>query len=55
VINGRYFITSESEPDPDAKRWFTVRVARDNGIVGTVGEFMEWATLIDALNAVPEK
>lgn len=37
LIAGRYFITSEQPPD--AERKFSVRVADDQGVVSTVGEF----------------
>lgn len=46
VYHGHYFITSES---PDRAVWdsprYTVRFARDNGHIATVGEFMAYKTL----------
>ena len=48
VIGGRYFVTSEQyvpyDGDPDPRR-FTVRVAHDDGTIGTVGDFQAHDTL----------
>ena len=51
VIGGRYFVTSEQyvpyDGDPDPRR-FTVRVANDDGTIGTVGDFQAHDTLEQA-------
>lgn len=47
VIGGRYFITSEQFVGSDEiaqPRRYTIRVARENGHVDTVGEFQEYGT-----------
>lgn len=58
LIEGRYFVTSESpanENDPEytteTDRKYTVRVARDNGNISTLGEFREHETLSSAWDA----
>lgn len=50
VIDGEYFITGERRPqDPSditlPRRRFTIRRAREDGTIETVGEFQEHASL----------
>jgi hypothetical protein len=47
VISGRYFVTSEDNFDRTA-RFYSVRVADDDGEIGTWGEFQAYATLAEA-------
>ncbi len=49
VINGNLFITSECFEK--GLRLFTIRYARDDGTIGTVGEFQRFATLLEAVTA----
>lgn len=52
VIGGRYFITSEqyeSSTGERAPRRYTVRVAKNNGDVDTVGEFQAFSTKAEAV------
>lgn len=49
IYAGRLFVTSERQPH--GSRRFTVRVAHDNGQIGTVGEFEKYATLTAAAKA----
>jgi hypothetical protein len=44
VYGGRYFVTSERRGFDDYRRAYTVRVARDNGQVETVGDFLDFAS-----------
>lgn len=45
-----FFVTSET-PDTDTPRSYTVRVARQDGHVQTVGDFREFDTVAEALLA----
>lgn len=47
VYYGRYFITAERYRTEDRPK-FTVRVARKNGEIETIGPFHEWNTEEDA-------
>jgi hypothetical protein len=47
VINGRYFVSSEDNFDRTA-RFYSVRVADDEGEIGTWGEFQAYETLAEA-------
>lgn len=51
LIGGKYFITSERRDD-DCPRLFTVREARPDGGIGTVGEFQGYQSREDARDAV---
>lgn len=47
IYGGRYFVTSEQDPQGQAfegQRRYTVRKANDDGSIETVGEFMEHAS-----------
>lgn len=44
VIGGRYFVTSEQFSATSPRR-YTVRIAHDNGSIGTIGEFMQYPSL----------
>jgi hypothetical protein len=46
VLHGRYFISSEKAPGCGRK--FTIRIAADDGSIGTVGEFQQFKTRIQA-------
>lgn len=48
MLPGDLFITSERGCDPGAARRYTVRHARQDGRVDTVGEFMAYATAREA-------
>jgi hypothetical protein len=41
VYGGRYFVTSERRGFDDYRRAYTIRVARDDGSIETVGEFLD--------------
>lgn len=50
VIDGEYFITGERRPQAPTditlpRRRFTIRRAREDGVVETVGEFQEHSSL----------
>lgn len=47
---GRYFVTSEAQPRGNGRgpRKGTVREVNEQGHVSTVGEFMGYASLVDA-------
>jgi hypothetical protein len=47
LIDGRFFVTSEK--GPNGIRAFTVREAKPDGSIDTVGEFQEHATLKSAV------
>lgn len=53
LIAGRFFVTSEQDKDGayDGRRRFTVRAAADDGSIETVGEFMGYSTLDEAVEA----
>jgi len=50
VIDGSRFITSERMEYSDPKR-YSVREARGDGSIETVGEFRAYGTLVDAYRA----
>ena len=59
VLGGRYFITSEQDPEMgmyhqpwDGQRRFTVRMCDDRGVIHTVGRFGQHDSLEDALSWV---
>ena len=53
VYGGKYFISSENTYD-GRDRKFTIRIARENGSVSTVGEFQEFSTVADARARINE-
>jgi len=57
VLYGRYFVTSEQDPQGKAwsgERLFSVRRADALGRVRTVGQFGQWCLLEDAVKAARE-
>lgn len=50
VIAGRYFVSSERQ-SMAYPRLYTIREVNENGAIGTVGEFQEYASKRTALNA----
>lgn len=50
LLMGRYFITSERPPD--AAREYTIREAKDNGHIDTIGGFRGFPSLAKAKAAV---
>lgn len=51
LIGGKFFVTSEDNFNR-TQRLFTIRVVNDQGEVDTFGEFQEFATLAEAMNAI---
>lgn len=50
IYHGKYFITSEKRND--ALRLYTIREAKENGSVKTVGDFQQYRTSAAAITAV---
>ena len=50
VYGGRYFITSE-QFDANSPRLYTIREAKPNGRIDTVGEFQQYASHAQATRA----
>lgn len=50
LIDGRYFITSEH--GPYGPRAFTIRMADEDAHIQTIGDFMGYETLTDAIHGV---
>jgi len=48
---GRFFITSERNDMGDYPRLYTVRVAHDDGTIGEMGEFQQYASWSGATKA----
>jgi hypothetical protein len=51
LIGGRYFITSERY-DETQPRLYSIRIARPDGTIGTVGDFQGYTSREDAREAV---
>jgi hypothetical protein len=49
LIGGEFFITSEQDKYTDGARLFTIRQARADGTIVTVGEFQAYKTKAQAL------
>jgi hypothetical protein len=50
LVRGQYFITSEERPD--GPRRYSVRCAKPDGTIDTVGEFFAYLTKEDARDAI---
>lgn len=50
LIGGRYFITSER--GPHFPRAYSIRMADEDAVIQTIGDFMEHKTLKDAMTAL---
>lgn len=51
LYGGQYFVSSE-QFDEHSPRLYTVRVARENGAIGTIGEFQGYPTRGAAIAAI---
>ena len=49
LIGGEFFITSEQDRYTDGARLFTIRQAKDDGTIVTVGDFQAYKTKAQAL------
>jgi hypothetical protein len=54
IYAGKYFITSEEDTFANYARKFTVRIAKANGDIDTVGDFQAYETAEEAIEAVQE-
>lgn len=51
LYGGKYFVSSE-QFDDNSPRLYTIRIARDNGSISTVGSFQQYASRIDTIRAI---
>ena len=54
IYGGKYFISSEEDTYGNYARKFTIRIAKANGDIDTVGSFQAYDTEAEAIEAVTE-
>jgi len=54
IYGGKYFISSEEDTYGNYARKFTIRIAKANGDIDTVGDFQAYETAEEAMKAVTE-